>query len=54
MRIKSRRFIDLPRNPRKTMGEKSFVINDPNGVHVYIYEAIEPTLEYKKVYDSFK
>lgn len=38
----------------KPWGEKSFVINDPNGVHVYIYEAIEPTPEYKKVYDSFK
>ncbi|WP_378954652.1 VOC family protein [Pelosinus sp. sgz500959] len=38
----------------KPWGERSFVINDPNGIHVYIYKAILPTPEYKQVYDAFK
>ena len=38
----------------KPWGERSFVINDPNGVHVYIYKAIPPTPEYQNVFDKYK
>ena len=38
----------------KPWGERSFVINDPNGVHLYIYKAIPPTPDYQQIYDSFK
>lgn len=38
----------------KPWGERSFVVNDPNGVHIYIYNLIPPTPEYKQIYDSFK
>ncbi|NMC32067.1 MAG: glyoxalase [Veillonellaceae bacterium] len=38
----------------KAWGERSFVINDPNGVHVYIYKAIPPTPEYQEIFDKYK
>ena len=38
----------------KPWGERSFVINDPNGVHLYIYKSIPPTPDYQQIYDSFK
>ena len=38
----------------KPWGERSFVINDPNGIHVYIYKSISPEPEYQQVYDTFK
>ncbi|MCX7781306.1 MAG: VOC family protein [Negativicutes bacterium] len=38
----------------KPWGERSFVVNDPNGVHVYIYHAIPATPEYQKIYDAYK
>lgn len=38
----------------KPWGERSFVVNDPSGVHLYIYKSIPPTDEYRVVYDSFK
>ncbi|MGL5512987.1 MAG: VOC family protein, partial [Sporomusa sp.] len=38
----------------KPWGERSFVVNDPNGVHIYIYKLIPATPEYQVVYDSFK
>ena len=38
----------------KAWGERSFVINDPNGVHVYIYKSIPPTPEYQEVFDKYK
>lgn len=38
----------------KPWGERSFVINDPNGIHLYIYKSIAPTPEYQQVYDAFK
>ncbi len=38
----------------KVWGERSFVINDPNGVHVYIYKAIPPTPEYQEIFDKYK
>ena len=38
----------------KAWGERSFVINDPNGVHVYIYKSIPPTPEYQEVFDKNK
>ena len=38
----------------KAWGERSFVINDPKGVHVYIYKSIPPTPEYQEVFDKYK
>lgn len=38
----------------KPWGERSFVVDDPNGVHIYIYKSIPPTPEYEKIYQSFK
>lgn len=38
----------------KPWGERSFVIDDPNGIHLYIYTAISPEPEYQKVYDEFQ
>lgn len=38
----------------KPWGERSFVVDDPNGLHIYIYKAIAPTPEYQDIYDSFR
>lgn len=38
----------------KPWGERSFVVDDPSGVHLYIYSPIEATPEYQEIYDSFK
>lgn len=38
----------------KPWGERSFVIDDPNGVHVYIYSLVEKTDEYEKLYAKFE
>ncbi|QJW47846.1 glyoxalase [bacterium BFN5] len=38
----------------KPWGERSFVVDDPTRVHVYIYKTIPATPEYQKVYDSFR
>jgi catechol 2,3-dioxygenase-like lactoylglutathione lyase family enzyme len=38
----------------KPWGERSFVVDDPNGIHVYIYKLIPPTPEYQKAYEAFK
>ena len=38
----------------KPWGERSFVVNDPNGIHLYIYKSIPPTPDYQKIYDSFR
>lgn len=38
----------------KPWGERSFAVEDPSGVLVYIYALIPPTPEYKAIYDSFK
>lgn len=37
----------------KPWGERSFVIDDPNGVHLYIYTATSPNPEYQQLYDAF-
>ena len=37
----------------KPWGERSFVIDDPNGVHIYIYTSISPSPEYQQAYDAF-
>ena len=34
-------------------GERSFVVNDPNGLHVYIYALGKQTKEYEKLYAKF-
>ncbi len=38
----------------KPWGERSFVVNDPSGVHLYIYSLVPATPEYQVIYDSFK
>lgn len=38
----------------KPWGERSFVLDDPSGAHIYIYSLIPATPEYQQVYDSFK
>lgn len=38
----------------KPWGERSFVVDDPTRVHIYIYKTIPATPEYQKVYDSFR
>lgn len=38
----------------KPWGERSFVVNDPNGVHIYIYTLIERAEEYQKLYEGFE
>lgn len=38
----------------KPWGERSFVINDPNGVHIYIYKAIQPTPDYQRIFDHYR
>ena len=38
----------------KPWGERSFVVDDPNGVHIYIYTSTSPNPEYQQVYDTFK
>nr|WP_092073247.1 VOC family protein [Dendrosporobacter quercicolus]NSL49962.1 VOC family protein [Dendrosporobacter quercicolus DSM 1736]SDM56093.1 Uncharacterized conserved protein PhnB, glyoxalase superfamily [Dendrosporobacter quercicolus] len=38
----------------KPWGERSFVVDDPAKVHIYIYKTIPATPEYQKVYDSFR
>lgn len=38
----------------KPWGERSFVVDDPNGVHVYVYTLTERTEEYKRLYDKFQ
>ncbi|HEY3426088.1 MAG TPA: VOC family protein [Negativicutes bacterium] len=38
----------------KPWGERSFVVDDPNGVHVYLYTLIAPTPEYQEIYDFYK
>ncbi len=38
----------------KPWGERSFVVDDPNGAHIYIYKSIPPTPAYKENYDAFK
>ena len=37
----------------KPWGERSFVIDDPNGVHIYIHTAIARNPEYQEIYDAF-
>lgn len=38
----------------KPWGERSFVVNDPNGVHIYVYSQVEAEPEYQKIYDQYK
>lgn len=38
----------------KPWGERSFVVNDPNGAHIYIYNLIPALPEYQQIYDSYK
>lgn len=37
----------------KPWGERSFVVDDPSGVHIYIYSATEPEPEYQVIYERF-
>lgn len=38
----------------KPWGERSFVVNDPNGLHIYIYAPTRRTEAYEKRYAEFK
>jgi uncharacterized glyoxalase superfamily protein PhnB len=53
-RLKQEGLLIFQEMQDKPWGERSFVVNDPNGVHIYIYKTIPPTPEYQKIYDSFK
>ncbi len=53
-RLKAAGLIIYQELQDKPWGERSFVIDDPNGVHIYIYKSIPPTPEYQQIYDSFK
>ena len=53
-RLKGAGLENLSEIQDKPWGERSFVVEDPNGVHLYIYKSIPPTPEYRKIYDSFK
>ncbi|AJQ25771.1 VOC family protein [Pelosinus fermentans] len=53
-RLKEEGVIIYQEMQDKHWGERSFVVNDPNGIHLYIYTPISPTPEYQKIYDSFK
>lgn len=46
--LKGGRPSDSPGYSGKTLGERSFVMDDPNGIHLYIYKSIPPTPEYQK------
>lgn len=37
----------------KPWGERSFVVDDPNGVHVYVYTLVEKSDEYNELYEKF-
>lgn len=38
----------------KPWGERSFVVNGPSGVHIYIYSLIPAEPEYQTIYDKYK
>lgn len=38
----------------KPWGERSFVVDDPNGVHIYIYSLIPREPEYQVIYDKYQ
>lgn len=52
-RLKKEGLLIYQEIQEKPWGERSFVIDDPNGVHVYIYKLIEKTEEYKALYSKF-
>ncbi|MDF2501347.1 MAG: Glyoxalase/Bleomycin resistance protein/Dioxygenase superfamily protein [Anaerosporomusa subterranea] len=38
----------------KPWGERSFVVNDPTGVHLYIYSLVQAEPEYQAIYNKYK
>lgn len=38
----------------KPWGERSFVVDDPAGVHLYIYSLVAVEPEYQLIYDKYK
>ena len=52
-RLKAEGVPILQEMQNKPWGERSFVVDDPNGVHLYIYKSIPATPEYQEIYDSF-
>lgn len=38
----------------KPWGERSFVVDDPNGVHIYVYSLVDKTPEYQVLYEKFE
>ena len=53
-RIKSEGLTILQELQNKPWGERSFVVNDPSGVHLYIYSLVPAEPEYQVVYDKYK
>jgi len=53
-RLKAEGVPILQEMQNKPWGERSFVVDDPNGVHLYIYKSIPATPEYQEIYDSFQ
>lgn len=53
-RLKAEGVPILQEMQNKPWGERSFVVDDPNGVHLYIYKTIPATPEYQVIYDSFQ
>jgi len=38
----------------KPWGERSFVVNDPAGVHIYLYSLVPAEPEYQEIYNKYK
>lgn len=53
-RLKTAGLVKHQKIADKPWGERSFVVDDPNGIHLYIYKSIPPIPEYQVIYDSFK
>lgn len=53
-RLKKEGLCILQELQDKPWGERSFVVNDPSGVHIYVYTMIPPQPEYQLIYDKYK
>ena len=53
-RLKQEGLIIRQELQNKPWGERSFVVDDPNGVHLYIYGLIPREPEYQVIYDKYQ
>lgn len=53
-RLKQEGLIIRQELQNKPWGERSFVVDDPNGVHLYIYGLIPREPEYQIIYDKYQ